>query len=296
MRFTHFSGLFGEDYFDTEQAIHLESLQKRSAVHQYEIAQHVHSDLAQLFFIEKGLGKIDSEGVHFPFDAPCILFIPSGILHGFSFSENIAGEVLTMNATLFENCLQGLPNIPLHFQELKLLPFRENLTSFDQLMGTRQRFHNELAERHPAREKIIELLLQILIVRLYRLVLDHDNLILTHKNRTMTHFRQLVKYTQKHASNTLSVSDCSNYMNMSSGHLNRICKAVAQKTTQMVLHEQLASKAKRLLLTSDNSVAEIAYLLGFKDPSHFSKFFKNKEGITPTRLRKKIKESSTRIN
>ena len=284
----HFSGLFGDDKFTTEEVqIHLEPLQKRSAAYAYEIAQHVHSNLTQLFFIEKGIGAIESSGQQLPFESPCIIFIPSGILHGFSFSADVDGEVLSMDAALFEHCLQGLPNILLHFQELKLLPFHEKLASFNELMGTRHRFHNELNEKRIARSKIIELLLQILIVRLYRLVLDHDALTVPSDNRTLNHYHKLLEYVRKHSTNTLTVAQCAEYLNMSMGHLNRICKELFNTTTQQLLHEQLAQKAKRLLLTTDKTIAEIAYDLEFKDPSHFSKFFKNKEGLSPRALRKK---------
>lgn len=39
--------------------------------------------------------------------------------------------------------------------------------------------------------------------------------------------------------------------------------------------------AKKLLLEKDDSISDIAYLLGFHTPSHFSSFFKNMSGISP---------------
>jgi AraC-like DNA-binding protein len=44
-------------------------------------------------------------------------------------------------------------------------------------------------------------------------------------------------------------------------------------------------KAKTLLVTSDKSINEIAFELGFEYPQNFSKLFKKKVGISPTRYR-----------
>ncbi|MEM6630068.1 MAG: helix-turn-helix domain-containing protein [Bacteroidota bacterium] len=43
--------------------------------------------------------------------------------------------------------------------------------------------------------------------------------------------------------------------------------------------------AKNSLLASNAPISQIAYSLGFEYPQHFSKFFKNKIGMTPTAYR-----------
>lgn len=70
-------------------------------------------------------------------------------------------------------------------------------------------------------------------------------------------------------------------MNLTTVHLNRLCQAVAQKTTLQVIHEQALIEAKKHLTGTTYKIAEIAYFLGFKDPVHFSNFFRKKEGVTP---------------
>ncbi|HEY9046432.1 MAG TPA: helix-turn-helix transcriptional regulator, partial [Ohtaekwangia sp.] len=44
-------------------------------------------------------------------------------------------------------------------------------------------------------------------------------------------------------------------------------------------------KAKSLLWSSDKSISEIAYELGFEHPSHFTKIFKTKMGVSPKEFR-----------
>ena len=46
-------------------------------------------------------------------------------------------------------------------------------------------------------------------------------------------------------------------------------------------------KAKELLNITNMAMSEIAYKIGFKDPLYFTRFFKNKIGVSPTAFRKK---------
>ncbi len=45
-------------------------------------------------------------------------------------------------------------------------------------------------------------------------------------------------------------------------------------------------RAKELILTSEKSIKEISYELGFESLHYFSRFFKKKLGVNPTDLRK----------
>ncbi|MGB4771437.1 MAG: helix-turn-helix domain-containing protein [Chitinophagaceae bacterium] len=60
------------------------------------------------------------------------------------------------------------------------------------------------------------------------------------------------------------------------------------KTPLQVIHERIVTEAKRLLLYTDRSVKEIANDLGFADHTHFSKFFKNQTGQSPTDFHKPV--------
>ena len=55
----------------------------------------------------------------------------------------------------------------------------------------------------------------------------------------------------------------------------------------MVINERILLEAKRLLLYSDKPADEIAIELGYKSLSHFSKFFKKHEGVSPTAFKKR---------
>src|ERR1700730_6095735 len=69
-------------------------------------------------------------------------------------------------------------------------------------------------------------------------------------------------------------------------HLNAVVKRKTQKTAIAFIHEQLIHEAKSLLNQTELSIKEIAFKLGFTDPSHFNHFFKKKMSTTPVLYRK----------
>ena len=72
---------------------------------------------------------------------------------------------------------------------------------------------------------------------------------------------------------------------MTPRYLSDGLKLETGKTALENIHIYQIEKAKNLLLGSDDSVATIAYALGFEYPQYFSRLFKNKVGLTPTQYR-----------
>jgi len=67
--------------------------------------------------------------------------------------------------------------------------------------------------------------------------------------------------------------------------LNRICKEILGDTVHDILLDRTITEAKRLLLSSNRSIKEINFELGFKDPSYFNKVFKRLCGLSPRAYR-----------
>ena len=74
-------------------------------------------------------------------------------------------------------------------------------------------------------------------------------------------------------------------LNISSKYLSSLLKQLTGQTTQQHIHEKLIEKAKEKLSTTDLSVSEIAYALGFEHAQSFSKLFKVKTKQSPLEFR-----------
>lgn len=72
--------------------------------------------------------------------------------------------------------------------------------------------------------------------------------------------------------------------------LNQILKKKLSKTAVQIIHDRLILEAKRQIIHSENTIKEIAYNLGFKDHSYFSRFFKTQTGQTPLEFQNDVKE------
>jgi AraC family transcriptional activator of pobA len=74
-------------------------------------------------------------------------------------------------------------------------------------------------------------------------------------------------------------------LNVSPNYLSELLKVLTGQSTQQHIHDKLIEKAKEKLSTTDLSVSEIAYELGFEHPQSFSKLFKTKTSISPLEFR-----------
>lgn len=73
--------------------------------------------------------------------------------------------------------------------------------------------------------------------------------------------------------------------NISESQLNEICNRHFNCGLKKIIQDRLMQEARKLLLSSELSVSEIAYKLNFEDNSYFIKVFKSKTGLTPKKFR-----------
>lgn len=74
-------------------------------------------------------------------------------------------------------------------------------------------------------------------------------------------------------------------LNISPNYLSSLLKVLTGQSTQQHIHDKLIEKAKEKLSTTDLSVSEIAYDLGFEQPQSFSRLFKSKTSQSPLEFR-----------
>ncbi len=82
-----------------------------------------------------------------------------------------------------------------------------------------------------------------------------------------------------------TVQYISETLNVSPNYLRSLLKVLTGQSTQQHIHDKLIEKAKEKLSTTDLSVSEIAYELGFEHPQSFSKLFKTKTNFSPVEFR-----------
>lgn len=83
-----------------------------------------------------------------------------------------------------------------------------------------------------------------------------------------------------------TVQEVSDHLQVSARYLTDLLKSLTGQSTQQHIHNMLIEKAKNILSTSQLSIAEIAYQLGFEHPQSFNKLFKRSTNLSPNAFRK----------
>ena len=105
------------------------------------------------------------------------------------------------------------------------------------------------------------------------------------------HFEQLLTscFSEKNLSETgiPDVKYFASRLHLSPDYLTDLLGRYTGKTTQEHIHLQIIYRAKELLSSTNMAISEIAYELGFEHPSHFTKLFTSKAGLSPRAFRNK---------
>jgi AraC-like DNA-binding protein len=82
-----------------------------------------------------------------------------------------------------------------------------------------------------------------------------------------------------------TVQEIAAQLYLSPKYLSNLLRELTGQNTQQHIHDKLIEKAKEKLSTTDLSISEIAYDLGFEHLPSFSKFFKTKTKLSPLAFR-----------
>lgn len=147
---------------------------------------------------------------------------------------------------------------------------RDDLLSYTDLLL------REYQLSHPS-EKVISNLFLAFLEKI-RLVTDSQYFDDENKNRIVESFKLLV---EQYALSEVMVSEYAKRLFISAGHLNDTLKKMTGRNAKSFINERRILEAKRLLYWTENSVQEVAWKTGFKDPAYFTRFFKKETGMLP---------------
>lgn len=82
-----------------------------------------------------------------------------------------------------------------------------------------------------------------------------------------------------------TVQQLADQLNVTPHYLSDMLRSLTGQNTQQHIHNKLIEKAKEILSTTNLSIAEVAYQLGFEHPQSFNKIFKRKTKLSPLEFR-----------
>ncbi|MBL1375843.1 helix-turn-helix domain-containing protein [Zobellella iuensis] len=275
------------------EALHVESISKRSGFYNWEIAPHRHDGLLQLLYLRSGSGEILLDNLRTPVRAPCILMIPSQIVHGFHWAGRVEGEVVTALQYPLESMAQLLsPSLLPLLQRPQVIP----LPDWDQEDNPLLPLFRALGEEyhHRARDHIAcsQALLLALLINVFRQT-EADPRVPVVVNRRAHQIKQFRELVEVHFKSHRAVNQYAEELNLTGATLGRLCQEHLGMPPMAVINARLVLEAKRELAHSTMSIKEVAHELGFSDVGYFSRFFKKHTDLTPSDFRVSVGRQET---
>lgn len=97
-----------------------------------------------------------------------------------------------------------------------------------------------------------------------------------------------LNYIEKNFNEDVTLEDVANYVSLSSSYLSKLFKKETGINFSKYLTNRKIKEAKRMIQYEDMSVNDIAFKLGYNEPSYFCKVFKDQEGLTVSQYRDSI--------
>lgn len=268
--------------------MHVEPLSRRSPRAGWVIEPHAHRHLHQVTAVVSGAGEAIVEGEAVAFAAPAVVLTPSGVVHGFRFTPQSIGHVLNFT----EDVLAGVPDefgTPAdrlaRLWSRPLLQFAPG-PEFDRLVALMEAMTEEEALSREGARTAQRALLVLLAVELSRASASGARLApvtLRRADATVGELRALIEADFRTNRRLAAYAE---RLGMTADRLNEHCKRATGVTAGHLLRQRVLTEAKRQLLFTDLAASEIAYELGFADPTHLSRFFKRYTGLSPSEFRR----------
>ncbi|WP_111415016.1 helix-turn-helix domain-containing protein [Billgrantia lactosivorans] len=281
--------LYGETrHWPTPDLLHCESIPERSRLHDWHIRPHRHADLVHVLHVASGQVELELEGTRHALRGPLAIVVPALSIHGFRFSEDIEGHIVTLAQPLAEQLGQrlGAQAQVLRHAEYHLLKLPSQARRLATLVA-----EIDAEYRQPAagRDHMLGALIEALTVALARLAEPHglsgSAPGVRQRDRGHEHLASFQALIEAQYRQQPSVERFAEQLGMSSAHLNALCRRLADRSALQLLHERLLLEAKRQLTYTNMTISQVADSLGFSEPAYFTRFFKRNTGLSPRDFR-----------
>jgi AraC family transcriptional activator of pobA len=276
--------LYGEPHRVADgRFVHVENLDDRSRPSEWTIRPHAHADLNHVFHISEGGGAMQAEQAMLSFGAPCLLLVPAGVVHGFNWTSESKGTVITVSSTYLERLRESDPALGSLFQSARVISLDTAESQVYALGG--KRMMAELGWAAPGYRAAAESGLLDILVHALRAVGTQSEIHRSTPGRQaalVARFRERVEARFRQREQIASYADA---LGTSQTRLRAACAVVAQQSPMEILDQRAVVEAQRALLYSNLSVTEIADSLGMPDAAYFSRFFTRHVGQSPRAYR-----------
>jgi AraC family transcriptional regulator, transcriptional activator of pobA len=270
-------------------SFNFEWIPQRSAPYQWEIQVHRHDAFVQLLCLTAGSGEVYINGARTPLQAPCLIVVPAGAAHGFHFSPDVDGPVITATQKVLESLAALLmPDLSAVIRTPRVIPLPDEGQALDELTPLWLAIERESRTHRAGQTAAGMSLLVALLVQVARLgegsgpAEDGAAIAGSRQQGQIGRFKALL---DRHFREHRPVGAYADALGLTAGQLSRICREVLGMSALDVINARLVHEAQRELVYTAGSVKQLAAELGFGDDAYFSRFFRRHTGLSPRAFR-----------
>lgn len=254
--------------------------------HKHLHTAHKHS-FYHLVLFTKGSGFHSIDFKNYPVNAGMIYFMIPGQVHSWAFEEEPDGFIVNFSTEYFNSFLYNSSYLERFSffsgntdQQVMIVPepiLHQIIRDFEEILQEgvfKQQLDNDL----------VRALLLKIFIKVERLSGDKSGETVHSYNHTL--FRSFQVLIGKLYKDIRLPKEYANLLYITPNHLNAVCKEIMGLSAGELIRARVILEAKRLLVNLNLSIADIAEVLKFGDPSYFIKFFKKHVGVTPDKFRK----------
>ncbi|MES2260040.1 MAG: helix-turn-helix domain-containing protein [Pseudomonadota bacterium] len=278
--------LYGEQtQGENAESVHIELIETRSRQHDWHIGSHTHRGLFQVLFLFGGQVRATVSDAVWECEGPTVITIHPSVVHGFDFSEEAQGYVLTVDQNVVFAAAENHGDL---FSPLFVQPLAIDLGSAPEM---RERIESllknlivEAAWPHYGHTLMLEWLARSALLLLVRVHAEHRFADQSGRSdfELFSRFRAEVEL---HYKEQWQVGQYAEALRVTPTRLNRLCVKLSGKSAFDITQDRLMLEACRKLTYAPSNIASIGYELGFQDPAYFSRLFKKHMGVTPKQFR-----------
>ncbi|MBV2179621.1 MAG: 4-hydroxyphenylacetate catabolism regulatory protein HpaA [Castellaniella sp.] len=269
-----------------DAGLHCEALGTLASQLGRSMFTHRHDRFFQVHYVRDGAVRVQLEDVLYQLRGPMVFLTPPAFLHAFVTEDDADGYVLTVDQQLLWPMLDDETTWP--SGQSAVMPVclalgtlvgdhadeaRRMVCLFDQL-------HTEYSGGRPGRSQSLLLLARLVFIGLLRLSSQaletppscREELQIFRGFGALIEARFRDHWTLPRYAGSLGVTE---------QRLHDVCRQVAGKPPKKLINERLIQEARRLLLSTSQSVSQVGYSLGFEDPAYFGRFFLRHVGVAP---------------
>ena len=282
--------LYGDHGADVElDLLHIEPIRDRSGPNDWRIRPHAHPDHMQVLLVRNGGGTIRMEDRQLDIPVPGVLVVPAGIVHQIDFAPGTDGFVVTAALGCLRAATAADPELAAAAARPAAYPLQGTGLDMAAVDETFAWLHREFIWAAPGRRAaIMALYIRVLVIAL-RLSVVEDDATAAAPDRDYDLLARYRALLEAHFRSERSLTFYAGRLAVTPARLNAACKARAGRTASTLIHDRIVIEAKRYLIYSESSVAQVAHLTGFDDPAYFNRFFAQRVGVSPGAFRKQAR-------